>query len=90
MLRSAKLVLFFSLVDLQVPDFGLSDSICFPKLWSMSTSGQIPSIFRSFHSRKFLTGGSLFLDSFLFPLSTAPSAQVFLNDQNRRPNAIFY
>lgn len=78
-------------VGFQVPDFDLKGSFRFSKIWSMSTSGQVTSNFRSFHSRKFLTGGSLFSEiSYLFLLSTAPSAQVFLNDQYRRPNAIFY
>lgn len=74
----------------QVPDCDLKGSVCFTKIWSMSTSGQIASIFRSFHSRKLLTGGSQFSEISLFPLSTAPSARVSLNDQYRRPNAIFY
>lgn len=77
-------------LGLQVPEYHLKSSVCFTKIWSMSTSCQIASIFRSFHSRKLLTGGSQFSDSFLFPLSTAPSAQIFLNDQYRRPNAIVY
>lgn len=76
----------------QVQDFVLKDSfylIKIIKIWSMSTFGQTASFFGSFHSRKLLTGGSLFSEISLFPLSTAPSAQI-LDDQYRRPNALFY
>lgn len=78
-------------VGLQVPDFDLKILTCFIKIWSMPTSGQIPFILGSFLSGKFLTGGSSFLENtFSFPLSTVPSPQVVLNDQYRRPDAIFY
>lgn len=77
-------------VGLQVPEFGLKGLSCCTKIWSMPSSGQIASVSGSFLCRKFLTGGSSILETiFLFPLLTALSAQVFLNDQYRRPNAIF-
>lgn len=65
-------------VGLQVLDIGLKGSSSFVKIWRMPTFGLIASVSGSFLSTRFMTGGPSFLEiTFMFPLSTAPSAQVF-------------
>lgn len=64
-------------VGLQVLDIGLKGSSCFIKIWRKPNSGHIASVLGSFLSRRLMTGGSSFLEiTFMFPSSTALSAQV--------------
>ncbi|KAK6947323.1 hypothetical protein RJ641_000796 [Dillenia turbinata] len=59
-----------------VPDLEINGLVSFLQTWSKYASGQIVTSFRHFHSKKCLTGGFSFLEiSFLFPSSTALSAQ---------------
>ncbi len=72
-------------------DFDFENLISFLQTWSEHASGQIATGFGFFHSRKCSTGGFSSLEiSFLFLLSIALSAQLYVDDQHNRPNAIFF
>lgn len=87
--RAAREVMPFSFLVLR--DLDLEDLLSFLKTWSKCASGQLATSFEFFHSRKCSTGGFSPLEiSFLFLLSIALSAQLYLDDQHNRPNAIFF
>lgn len=62
-----------------------------PKIWSKCPFGQAAFSAKSYCSRRFLTGGSSFLEtSFSFPLLTVLRAQLLFYDHQGLPDAIAY
>lgn len=74
-----------------MPGLDIKRFVLFSKTWSTLASGQIASIIGLFHSRKCLTGDFSSLEiSFWFPLLTALSGLLPLNEHNRRRDASYF